>query len=243
MKLSITTIEQARHYLERLRERFQSHTISSKIVGESSDEPIDIIIAEMNQFFDIVDGVDAKKNTFAANDISDIGEHGISLLEKLKLKADSLQLVAEKDSLEQIVLVVADWIIERDGNINLLEPIVDALAQVANATQDQQQLIALAEFMGEIADACSDAIKHDLEITNMHRPWRMLNINRGIVATRTYDPNTMRNVFSMLIKALPMDAPAFFKEGMSEMVRLNYPDHARDVIHEFYEKTEMPLIH
>jgi len=63
------------------------------------------------------------------------------------------------------------------------------------------------------------------------------------VATRTYDANTMRNVFSMLIKALPMDAPGFFKEGMSEMVRLNYPDHVRDVIHEFYEKTEMPLIH
>jgi len=243
MKLSITTIEQARRYLEHLRERFQRHAISSKIVGESSDEPIDITIAEMNQFFDIVDGVDAKKNTFAANDISDIGEHGISLLEKLKHKADSLKLVAEEKSLQQIILVVADWIIEREGSINLLDPIVDALAQIANATQDQQQLIALAEFMGEIADACSDAIKHDLEITNMHRPWRILNINRGIVATRTYDANTMRNVFSMLIKALPMDAPGFFKEGMSEMVRLNYPDHVRDVIHEFYEKTEMPLIH
>jgi len=243
MKLSITTIEQARRYLEHLRERFQRHATSSKTVGESSEEPIDITIAAMNQFFDIIDGVDANKNTFAANDISDIGEHGISLLEKLKHKADSLQLVAEKKSLQQIILVVADWIIEREGNINFLDPIVDALAQIANATQDQQQLIALAEFMGEIADACSDTIKHDLEITNMHRPWRMLNINRGIVATRTYDANTMRNVFSMLIKALPMDAPGFFKEGMSEMVRLNYPDHVRDVIHEFYEKTEMPLIH
>jgi len=197
----------------------------------------------MNQFFDIAEGVDASKKEFVANDITDIGEHGLSLLEKLIFKANDLHDLVEKTDLEQIAVVIADWIIQRDGNINILEPIVEALAQIANSVDDQEQLIALAEFMGEIADACSDSIKQDLELSNMHRPWRILNINRGIVATRTNDLKTMRSVFADLIKALPMDAPGFFKEGMSEMIRLDYPQNVRDVMQEYFEQTDMPKIH
>lgn len=240
MELSITTLAEAKENFVKLGEKLQT---LADTVNTNTEEPIDITIAAMNQFFDIAEGVDASKTEFVANDISDIGEHGLSLLEKLIYKADALEDLVEKTDLEQIALVIADWVIQRDGSINILEPIVDALAQVANAVSDEEQLIALADFMGEIADACSDTIKQDLELSNMHRPWRILNINRGIVATRTNDPKTMRSVFADLIKALPMDAPGFFKEGMSEMIRLDYPDHVREVMQEYFDQTDMPQIH
>lgn len=243
MEIAITTISEARENFAKISERFREVLQTDKQQNDLSDESVDISIAALNQFFDIVEGVAMKGASFVENDISDIGEHGLSLLEKLMIKADGLQLTSEKMSLGQIALVIADWVIQRDGRLNLLEPIVDGLAQVANATQDPQQLVALAEFMGEIADACSDTIKQDVEITNMHRPWRILNINRGIVATRSNDTETMRNVFSSLIEVLPMDAPGFFKEGMSEMVRLDYPQPVREVMREYFEQTDLPQIH
>ncbi len=243
MEISITSIAEARANFAGLSDRFNEAMLASASAMASNEEPLEITITAMNQFFDIVEGVEAKRTDFVVNDISDIGEHGLSLLEKLMLKADALQLSQEKLNLGQVALVIADWVIQHDGYINLLEPIVDALAQVANATQEPEQLIALAAFMGEIADASSDMIKQDIEVTNMHRPWRILNINRGIVATRTNDVATMRNVFASLIKALPLDAPGFFKEGMSEMVRLNYPQAVCDVMQEYFEQTDMPQIH
>ena len=240
MDLTIPTLAEARHNFLELSETLQA---LADTVNTNTEEPIDITIAAMNQFFDIAEGVDASKTEFVANDISDIGEQGLLLLEKLIFKAEALHDLTEKQQLEHIALAIADWIIQRDGSINLLEPIVDALAQLANVASDEDQLIDLAEFMGEIADACSDAIKQDLELSNMQRPWRILNINRGIVATRTNDPQTMRSVFSDLIKALPMDAPGFFKEGMSEMIRLDYPPHVRDVMQEYFDQTDLPQIH
>ena len=240
MDLTIPTLAEAKNNFYKLSESLQA---LADTVNTNTEEPIDITIAAMKQFFDIAEGVDASKTEFVANDISDIGEQGLLLLEKLIFKADALHDLTEKKELEDIALAIADWIIQRDGSINLLEPIVDALAQLANAASDEDQLIDLAEFMGEIANACSDAIKQDLELSNMQRPWRILNINRGIVATRTNDPQTMRSVFSDLIKALPMDAPGFFKEGMSEMIRLDYPSHVRDVMQEYFDQTDMPQIH
>lgn len=240
MDLTIPTLAEAKHNFISLSQQLQA---LADTVNTNTEEPIDITITAMNQFFDIAERVETSKTDLAANDISDIGEQGLMLLEKLIFKADALHDVTEKKELEQIALAIADWIIHRDGSINLLEPIVDALAQLANAVSEQDQLIDLTEFMGEIADACSDTIKHDIELSNMHRPWRILNINRGIVATRTNDPQTMRGVFSDLIKALPMDAPGFFKEGMSEMIRLDYPEHVREVMQEYFDQTDMPLLH
>lgn len=243
MQILITSLIEARTNFATISERFREVILASDGTVASSEESIGVTIAAMNQFFDIVEGVESKRADFVVNDITDIGEHGLSLLEKLMQKADSLQLINEKMSLGQITLVIADWVIQQDGTLNYLEPIVDALAQVANATSDTEQLVALAAFMGEIADACSDSIKQDIEVNNMHRPWRILHINRGIVAIRTNNIATIHSVFASLIAALPLDAANFFKEGMSEMVRLNYPDAVREVMQEYFEQTDSPKIH
>ncbi len=241
IELQIISLKDAREKFvqlcERLIEAEKSH------VHNSAEESLSATIAAMNQFFEIAEGVDKRHANFVANDITDIGEHGLSILEKLIYQAEANKSLVEKNSLQELSLVIADWVIKNDGHINILEPIVDALAQLANALKEPEELIALADFMGQIADSCSDSIKQDIEITNMHRPWRILNINRGIVATRTHHSGTMRQVFSALIKALPMDAPGFFKEGMSEMVRLNYPQPVRDIMQEYFDQTDMPQIH
>lgn len=239
MDLELSSISDTKNNFLILAEQLQK----VEAVNSNDNDSLDKLIATMLQFFEILDGVDKQPLTFVTNDITDIAEHGLSVLEKLIYFVEENKLLKEKQSLLQISLVIADWAIERDGNINILEPIVDALAQLANNLTDTEQLISLAEFMGKIAAASSDQIKQDVDISNTFRPWRILNVNRAIVAARTNDPTTMRQVFADLIKALPLDAPSFFKEGISEMVRLNYPDKVCDVMQEYFEQTDMPKMH
>ena len=241
MELEILSLSDAHKKFAQLAERLIE--AEKNHVHNSAEELMATTVTAMEQFFDIAEGVDKRHEDFVSNDITDIGEHGLSILEKLIYQAEANHCTSEKQSLLELSLVIANWIIQRGGTINILEPVVDALAQLANSLQQPEELVALANFMGEVADACSDSIKQDIEINNMHRPWRILNINRGIVATRSHDPATMRQVFSALIKALPMDAPGFFKEGMSEMVRLNYPQPVRDIMQEYFDQTAMPQIH
>ena len=70
---------------------------------------------------------------------------------------------------------------------------------------------------------------------NQMRPWRLLHINRGIVATRTYDVDIMKKAFDELLIYLPDEAPEFFIEGMREMDALDYPTHVRELM-EFYHQ-------
>jgi hypothetical protein len=88
--------------------------------------------------------------------------------------------------------------------------------------------------MDMVVDASSDEIKHDLESSNIYRPWRLLHINRGIVATRTHDADIMKKVFDEMILYLPQDAASFFSEGMQEMDALDYPPNVQKVIEEYF---------
>jgi len=99
---------------------------------------------------------------------------------------------------------------------------------------------ALSGMIGRIIDACSLETSSGLENMNPGRPWRVININRSIVATRSHSPEIMDVAFQALIKNLPQDAPNFFVEGMSEMERLGYPEHVRKVMTRYYEQWNEP---
>ena len=85
----------------------------------------------------------------------------------------------------------------------MLQPLVDTLAWLANNLEDTRQLAELTHILGNLMNACSMAISSDLDNTNPGRPWRVLNINRGIVATRSHDIELMREAFETLINTLP----------------------------------------
>jgi hypothetical protein len=145
--------------------------------------------------------------------------------------------------LKKIVLCVADWIMRHGGQIQNLEPVVDALAVAANNTEDRSVLEEFTEFMGRVRIACSDVIKNDLERYNPGRPWRILNLNRCIAATRSQDLALMRAVFDELVEILPEDATQFFKQGMQEMDRLGYPSPVRELVQEYFDKYTRAQMH
>lgn len=58
-------------------------------------------------------------------------------------------------------------------------------------------------------------------------------MNYSIIATRTHNLYLMDSAFKTLLQCFPESASGIFKQGMSKMVRLNYPQHVR-VIMEIY---------
>jgi len=228
--------DEARKTLKVLRHDFE-------LSSEGLDSDIFEMLIGLQKIFDIVDEVELGHHPLSSDEISDIGEKGCLLIENLVSHLLSKELEPEKCDVEQFTLIIAQWVIKNNGLLRNIHTIVDGLAYLANAIQDKESLTQLATYMGQVANACSAIIKHDLENSDPSRPWRLLNINRGIVATRSHDLTIMRKVFSDICDAIPLDAPDFFAEGMSEMVSLGYPEPVRDLMNEYYEKTTMPSVH
>lgn len=177
------------------------------------------------------------------DDVSQLGDYAITLLADLAAWAGQLGLIEAKQDMEATTLSVADWVARHDGELRTLEPIVNAAAERANHTQEPRTLEALCEFIGRALRATAHLIQQDLEKTNPGRPWRVLHLNRGIVATRTHNPALMDKVFDELVRALPEDAPRFFAEGMQQMDALNYPPHVRAVMSRYFDSWTRKTMH
>ena len=113
--------------------------------------------------------------------------------------------------------------------------LVNSLAGYANELSEPHTLADLASVIKEIIDACDDDIRRDVEQTNMMRPWRILNLNYAIVATRSHQPEIIEVAYDELVKNLPQDARQFFKEGLQQMDIVGYLDAVREVV-ERYDK-------
>ncbi len=194
----------------------------------------------LQQFLDIVARVEADQerrggpSADSAGDITELGEYGFALLRQL---ADWMEYRHWEDAspqLAQLYLGFALWVARQGGNLLTLEPVVDACALSANRTQVPEALLTLYHLMGEILAAVTPSIREDLEKGNPGRPWRLLNLNRAIVATRSLDPDAMRTAFDQILKHFPEDAPSFFAQGMEQMDALNYPPHVRTVMQDYY---------
>jgi len=228
--------------LEELREAWE-------ITGESA-QPGETTPALLNEtFLQLFEAMQRTEASILANmdtassgnlatpsDVSELGEYALEMFEQAGHWAKHLKLPDVFERLQAFTISMALWVAGRDGQLLTLEPVVDALAQAANSTGEPEELFSLYEAMTDIMAATSPMIARDLEIVNPGRPWRLLNLNRAIVATRTHQPDIMEEAFSTLAEQLPNDAPGFFTQGMEQMDLLNYPPQVREVMDRYYRK-------
>ncbi len=172
----------------------------------------------------------------SGEDVTELGEYALELFDQSLHWANHLDLPGVFETLQAFTIAMARWIARHGGQLLNLEPVVDALARCANRTQDPGELLALYRAMGEIMDATAAVIREDLDRANPGRPWRILHLNRAIVATRTHQPDVMEEAFNVLTEHLPEDAAGFFSQGMEQMDLLNYPPHVREVMDRYYRK-------
>lgn len=240
MNQPIASLKDARNYIVTLPD----------LIDEYLDEPTKKSLMELmqgfEQFFDIVASINmqaSEDHVISPREATDIGNHGFMLILNVIELMNHLDLPHRRKEAEQISLILARWILRYHGRIQHLEPIVNACAQLANILQDKSALVALYNLMTQIIDSCSNDIKQDFDPGNQMRPWRLLHINRSIVATRSHSPDIMKTAFDELLIYLPNEAKGFFAEGMKEMVALDYPAHVRKVMEYYYQREPAVSLH
>jgi hypothetical protein len=219
--------------LDNLIEVLQPLTLSERSSENAAQNPAELVTS-LGQLREIVQNNTTSRLT--PGEVTEIGDFSMQLLSSTSTILQRMNNVELQQQNGLLAVSMALWTGANGGQINMLEPLVDTLAWLANHIEDTQQLAELTRVLGSLMEACSIAISSDLDNTNPGRPWRVLNINRGIVATRSHDIDLMHEVFETLIRNLPQDAAGFFQQGMSEMDRLGYPDHVRKVMQEYAEQ-------
>jgi hypothetical protein len=198
----------------------------------------------MKQFFNILASIDdPENNDVSLSEMDDLGNQGLRLLQEMCNWSQKLECEKSFLIFQQLSLPVAIWSAQHHLHLDEIEIIVNAISRIANHTQDTRYLGKLAEMIDEIIEAISPEIKSDLDKSDPSRPWRVLNLNHGIIATRCLDPKRMEAVFEQLIYRLPDDAPGFFAEGMHQMDAIDYPQHIRSVMQAYFQLTNQPTLH
>jgi hypothetical protein len=200
------------------------------------DTDLPALFDALKSLQDVMLRIQGDAGATARADVTEIGEYAIRLIENLAACAGKLGLDEQKNALNDLFINTGLWIAHQGGLIDTLEPVVDAIAIVANNTRDADELEALSKVIRQIIDAVPAVISQDLENINPGRPWRVLLLNYCIVATRSHNTALMETAFALLTASLPAEAPRFFTEGMQQMDALDYPDHVRTVMNRYHRK-------
>ncbi len=151
------------------------------------------------------------------SNVRELGDYGFQLLWELSVWAKKLGLNKESTELEELSLPLALWVIDHGRELQTLEPVVNAIASMVNRTQSIQQLENLFQVINSIVNGVLPEISQNIEDINPHRPWRILLLNRAIVATRTCQPTLIEVAFGTIVEYLTEDTASFFSEGIEQM--------------------------
>ncbi|TCV86707.1 hypothetical protein EDC63_10668 [Sulfurirhabdus autotrophica] len=237
MEIMSTTSEFKKVFNQISEKMLASFDISGINSGEQVTPPQ--LIDAMNQFFIIFEKLDNDQSShdhISKDEISQMGEHAIGCLMDLSVWADRLKLPKEKAGIDQVALGTAHWLIQHRGEIRILEPIVNALAIKANTTENKEALIALFHVISDVIEHSSSAIKSDLEKSDPTRPWRILNLNFAIVATRSQNTDLMVKAFDRLGHNLPEDCPSFFEEGLKQAEKPSFGPEIKTIMKDYFSK-------
>ena len=197
------------------------------------------LIEAMKQLLLVFEKLDKENGVYGAlpyDEPSDLGEHGINIAGDLATWAERLDLPEAKIEVEKVAVGVALWVARHGGEIRALETVVNGFAASANGTQSQDVLRTLYRAMQAVLEHAAPPIKHDLDKSNPGRPWRILNFNCAIVATRTQDAQLMQEAFDNLGRNLPEDASAFFEEGLKQADKPVYGALVKSLMQEYFAR-------
>jgi len=183
---------------------------------------------------------DAKNNNqheISVAEVTEIADFALNLLDEVANACAARGLQNEMVQVHRLSLPIIIWLKQYEGALKKLDIVVNAIASYANTLQDAESLQALCVLIGKVVDVTDVLIKQDLEANNAMRPWRVLNLNWGIVATRTHNIELMEQVFDQLINNIPDDVQQFFNEGMQQMDIVGYPKPVRNVMEKYAGRT------
>jgi hypothetical protein len=164
-----------------------------------------------------------------------VGDHVIDLIQRLADRAEREQAGAEARQLRGLLLATACCVVRSGGELSHLQPVASAAAEHASLAEDPAQFLALFHVTDDIARGLSGRFSGSAPGSARFQAWRVLLINRAIIATRTLEPRLMESAFEALVDELPADAPTFFQQGMQQMDRHDFPPQVRAVMQRYHD--------
>ena len=221
------------------------HNTVAEYIEDTDQDEQDVnspraLLTAMDQAIDVMARADADsavQNDMSAEsmglleekDISKIGQYTLDLLEGMVAYVQN-KTGEQNRELIRLSVPVSLWVARHGGKLSQIDMLVNSLAGYANELTEPHMLADLAAVIKEVINACDNEIRRDIDQTNMMRPWRVLNLNYGIVATRSHQPELIEHAYDALIENLPQDARQFFKEGKQQMDLIGYPEEVREVV-------------
>jgi hypothetical protein len=190
----------------------------------------------MSDFFQLASGLEHQGQRPDTDALSELADYALDLLDRLSYQLKQLGINDKRDEVACLFVSVAAWFARRDAVLGNLAGTADGFANLINGSSEAGRLAQLGRLADEVLEAAADEIRMDQDRSDPWRPWRVLNLNAGIAATRALDPELMQATFDRMGRRLPYDMPGFFADGKRQMDSQDVPQAVRDVMTRFAEK-------
>lgn len=208
---------------------------STQTITDHEAGPVPLANA-LSDFFQLAAGLEQEGQPQQAGTMSELAHYALDLFDRLSYQLRQLDIHDQRDNIAGVFVSLAVWFARRDAKLDNLDGAADGFARLVNGAQGSDELAVLSRLGDEIMEAATDEVKLDSDRNNPWRPWRVLNLNIGIAATRSLDVELMRSMFEKLERRVPHDLPGFFADGKRQMDAQEVPQGVRDLMSRYAEK-------
>lgn len=227
--------------LEIMKRVIDENEATQKITDEQSG-PIPLASA-MSDFFQMASSLENEEKLPDTEMISELAHYSLDLVDRLQSQLWYLDIHDQRENLSQLFVSLAVWFARQNAILDNLKGAADSFAILVNGENDSGKLSNLSRLMDEVLEAAADDIKKDEDKSDQWRPWRILNLNSGVAATRSFDAALMQDIFEKMGARLPIDLPGFLADGKKQVESQDVPDEVREVMILYAEKWPQKVIH
>ena len=176
-------------------------------------------------------------------DINQCCDYGLHLSDEQSDLASRCGLDSVAQEIEDLCFPFSLWAARNNAEINHLRPVANAIARKANSLSDPGILSSLFTQINEIMEAI-DENQRQIESQDPALPWRILLLNRAIIATRSFQPVLIETAYMDIVTFLPQDASGFFSSAMEQMDLTGYPKNIREIVENWFQRySTRPTLH
>ena len=214
----------------------------TQTIQEDDSGPL-AVAAALSDFFEICAALESGNGWMDTEQISEFADYGLDLLDRMAYQARELSVFDKQEHLFRLYPSLALWLIRRDAVLNNLEGTADGFGRLVNDIEDRSELAEICRLMHEVIESTSEQLQLDEDRGNASRPWRVINLNTGIAATRSLNPELMEETFEKLGRRLPNDMPEFLADGQRRMAFQNIPEPVKETINRYVKKWPAGPVH
>lgn len=190
----------------------------------------------LSDFFEMASAIENSEGEVDKKDMTGVADYALDLFDRVAFQLNELQITNQRGNISRLFAIMSVWFARRGAELANLQGAADGFAALTNGLEDPADLTEMCLLMEEVVEAAAPKIAADADRGNPWRPWRVLNLNVGVAATRAMDARLMDRVFGNLVQLLPHDAPGFFNDGRSQMDVQEVPEAVREVLRRYAAK-------